>query len=96
VAARRALDLTRPDDEEKFADLADEEEPPPPPFDVSHARPAKLCECDELIGHEGRCILRGTRCPLLVQAVAGSSPVAHLKKSLPTRGFSSLADACCA
>ena len=70
MAARQALDLTRPDDEEKFADLADEEEPPPPPFDVSHARPAKLCECDELIGmragafcaaHAARCWSRRSR-----------------------------------
>jgi hypothetical protein len=58
VVASQYLDLAHSEDPDDLSDLSDER-PLPPSIDVSHARPAKVCECDEPLGHDGLCVVCG-------------------------------------
>lgn len=64
VLASQFLDLRHRDDEDdEFSDLGDEE-PLPDRLDLSHARPAKRCECPEPFGDGGLCLRCGHTLPL--------------------------------
>ena len=59
VIARQVLSLHRRDADDGLEDFG-EEQPLPGPVDLSHARPAPVCECgDHALGHEGSCVVCG-------------------------------------
>jgi hypothetical protein len=69
IVARQFLDLAHPyDREDELSDLSDEE-PLPPPIDVSHARPAKVCEGDDPLADDGVCTWCGHVLPVDSEAV---------------------------
>lgn len=68
VIARQVLSLRRRDEDD--LDDFSEEEPLPPPLDVSHARPAKVCECTDPLADAGVCTWCGhVLLPVDAQAV---------------------------
>jgi hypothetical protein len=73
VVARQVLDLTRPDEDDEFSDLAEEEQGVVyvDPF-AEGARPAPLCGCPDPFGHDGTC----ARCGRTLREVLGTLPQA--------------------
>jgi hypothetical protein len=54
VIARQVLTLHRRDDDDGLDDFS-EEQPLPDPVDVSRARPARMCGCDDPLADGGSC-----------------------------------------
>jgi hypothetical protein len=69
IVARQFLPLRHQDPDDEFSDLGDEE-PLPPPLDLSHAKPAAVCECDGPLADNGVCARCGLSLPEQVAEAA--------------------------